>query len=102
MTDSDASTNLDQPQTGAMPLTPPLFTQTLQIGIVVRDLDATVQRYLDYGIGPWSFDVITPDAFENQQEYGRPVANTSRVAHAQVGGVDWELIQPLNDDSLFA
>ena len=32
----------------------PAFTQTMQIGIVVRDLDATMRKYVDeYGIGPW-------------------------------------------------
>ncbi len=32
----------------------PLFTQTMQIGIVLRDLDATMRKYVDdYGIGPW-------------------------------------------------
>jgi hypothetical protein len=30
-----------------------LFTETMQIGIVVRDLDAAVRKYEDYGIGPW-------------------------------------------------
>ena len=30
------------------------FTQTMQIGIVVRDLDAAMRKYVDdYGIGPW-------------------------------------------------
>jgi hypothetical protein len=32
----------------------PLFTETLQIAIVVRDLDAAVETYVrDFGIGPW-------------------------------------------------
>jgi Glyoxalase/Bleomycin resistance protein/Dioxygenase superfamily len=32
----------------------PVFNETLQLGIVVRDLEATMRRYVDdYGIGPW-------------------------------------------------
>jgi methylmalonyl-CoA/ethylmalonyl-CoA epimerase len=32
----------------------PVFNETVQLGIVVRDLEATVRRYVDdYGIGPW-------------------------------------------------
>ena len=32
----------------------PVFTETMQLGIVVRDLDAAIRRYVDdYGIGPW-------------------------------------------------
>jgi hypothetical protein len=31
----------------------PVFTETMQIGIVVRDFDAAIRRYVnDYGIGP--------------------------------------------------
>jgi hypothetical protein len=31
----------------------PAFTETMQIGIVVRDLDATMRKFVDdYGIGP--------------------------------------------------
>jgi methylmalonyl-CoA/ethylmalonyl-CoA epimerase len=34
----------------------PVFTETMQLGIVVRDLEATIQKYEDdYGIGPWEF-----------------------------------------------
>jgi methylmalonyl-CoA/ethylmalonyl-CoA epimerase len=37
----------------------PVFNETLQLGIVVRDLEATVRRYVDdYGIGPWQFAQI--------------------------------------------
>jgi methylmalonyl-CoA/ethylmalonyl-CoA epimerase len=32
----------------------PVFNETLQLGIVVRDLEATMRRYVDdYEIGPW-------------------------------------------------
>jgi methylmalonyl-CoA/ethylmalonyl-CoA epimerase len=32
----------------------PVLNETVQLGIVVRDLEATVRRYEDdYGIGPW-------------------------------------------------
>jgi hypothetical protein len=31
----------------------PVFNETLQLGIVVRDLEATMRSYVDdYGIGP--------------------------------------------------
>jgi hypothetical protein len=32
----------------------PSFNETLQIGMVVRDLETAMRRYVDdYGIGPW-------------------------------------------------
>jgi hypothetical protein len=37
-----------------MPMREPVFNETRQLGIVVRDLEATMRRYVDdYGIGPW-------------------------------------------------
>jgi hypothetical protein len=32
----------------------PVFTETKQIALVVRDLEATMRTYVhEYGIGPW-------------------------------------------------
>jgi hypothetical protein len=41
----------------------PIFTETLQIAIVVRDLEATMRTYVEeYGIGPWEiYDFCTDD-----------------------------------------
>jgi hypothetical protein len=39
----------------------PVFTETLQVAIVVRDLEAAMRTYVDdFGIGPW--DSGTPGA----------------------------------------
>jgi methylmalonyl-CoA/ethylmalonyl-CoA epimerase len=81
----------------------PVFNGTLQLGIVVRDLEATVRRYQDdYGIGPWRFDRIDLGAANNYREYGRPVERSNRVAFATVGGVMWELIEPLDEEGIYA
>jgi hypothetical protein len=48
-------------------------TQTTQIGIVVRDLDVTVQNYGDlYGIGPWTFRGMIRDVRDR-----RPATNSA-------------------------
>ena len=37
----------------------PVLDETVQLEIVVRDLEATVRRYEnEYGIGPWQFAQI--------------------------------------------
>jgi methylmalonyl-CoA/ethylmalonyl-CoA epimerase len=81
----------------------PAFTDTTQIGIVVRDLDATLRRYAeDYGIGPWDvreFHIGEAEAF---RQYGRPSEGAWRLATTMVGRVQWELIQPLDGDSVYA
>ena len=44
-----------------IPTRQPVFTETMQIGIVVRDLDAALRTYVDdYGIGPGRFTNSTP------------------------------------------
>ena len=81
----------------------PVFNETVQLGIVVRDLEVTVRRYQDdYGIGPWQFARIDLGEANNYCEYGRPVERSNRIAMATVGRVMWELIEPLDEDSIWA
>jgi methylmalonyl-CoA/ethylmalonyl-CoA epimerase len=81
----------------------PVFNETMQLGIVVRDLEATVRRYEDdYGIGPWRFDRIDLGAANDYREYGEPVERSNRIAIAMVGRVMWELIEPLDEDGIYA
>jgi len=90
---------------GEEPMREPVFTQVMQIGIVVRDLDAAIQQYVDeYGIGPWQrHEELTPENARDVRVYGQPAA-VWRVAAAStmVGQVMWELIEPLDDESIFA
>jgi methylmalonyl-CoA/ethylmalonyl-CoA epimerase len=81
----------------------PAFTETMQIGIVVRDLDAAIRRYEDdYGIGPWQVHQFKPGEVKEWRENGQPAEPSTRFATAMVGGVQWELIQPLDDKSIYA
>ena len=80
-----------------------VFNETMQLGIVVRDLEATVRRDEgDYGIGPWRFDRIDLGAANDYREYGEPVERSNRIAIAMVGRVMWELIEPLDEDGIYA
>jgi hypothetical protein len=81
----------------------PLFTETLQIAVVVRDLEAAMETYVsDYGIGPWDIYEFNPDNVHDLRENGEPVERSWRLAVAQVGQVQWELVQPLDDESVYA
>ena len=81
----------------------PVFNETMQLGIVVRDLEATVRRSQDdYGIGPWRFDRIDLGEANDYREYGEPVERSNRIAIATVGRVMWELIEPLDEDGIYA
>jgi methylmalonyl-CoA/ethylmalonyl-CoA epimerase len=81
----------------------PAFTGTMQIGIVVRDLQATMQRYVDdFGIGPWEIYEFNAGNAEDLHEYGLPVDRAWRLATTMVGEVQWELIEPLDSESVYA
>ncbi len=81
------------------PLREPVFTETLQIALVVRDLEASLRTYVDeYGIGPWEIYEFSP---ENVSEL-HPAGCAWRLAVTMVGTVQWELIQPLDDRSIYA
>lgn len=83
-------------------MTEPVFTDTMQIGIVVRDLDATIRRYEEYGIGPWTFYEVDPAAATELHEHGRDRISATRCATTKVGSVWWEVFQPLDEDGIFA
>jgi catechol 2,3-dioxygenase-like lactoylglutathione lyase family enzyme len=84
-------------------VTPPAFTETIQIAIVVRDLDAALRTYVhDSGIGPWEIYGFDPGNVADMREDGKPVERSWRLALAHVGQVQWELIEPLDDESVYA
>jgi hypothetical protein len=90
-------------KTAYEPAREPVFTETMQLGIVVRDLDATIRRYVDdFGIGPWQIHQFKPGDVKEWRERGRLAEPSTRFATAMVGRVQWELIQPLDDTSIFA
>ena len=81
----------------------PVFTETLQISMVVRDLEATMRTYVDeYGIGPWEIYDFNPDTMTKAERDGQPTDSASRIAVTMVGRVQWELVQPLDEKSLYA
>ena len=59
----------------------PNFSGTMQIGIVVPDLDTAIDRYQnDYGIGPWQMHKFTPGEVKEWREHGRLVKGEPRRA----------------------
>jgi len=81
----------------------PLFNKVLQIGVVVENCDASVKRYADeYGIGPWSIYEFNPDTVSDMIVEGKKQEYAMRLALADIGGVQWELIEPKDDRSIYA
>jgi hypothetical protein len=85
------------------PLREPVFTETLQIALVVRDLERSMRTYVEeYGIGPWEIYEFNSETVSEMVMDGRPAECAWRLAVTMVGGVQWELIQPLDDRSIYA
>ena len=81
----------------------PVFTETMQISIVVRDLEATLATYVEeYGIGPWEIYEFNPETVSEMSRDDAPSAFRFRIAVTMVGSVQWELVQPLEDTGVFA
>ena len=81
----------------------PVFTETKQIALVVRDLEQTMRTYVhDYGIGPWEIYEFNPGTVSDLEKDGQPAEFAFRLAVTMVGSVQWELIQPLDDRSMYA
>lgn len=67
-----------------------------QIGIVVKDIDLSVERYWkEFGIGPWQIFTFGPGA-KKLTYHGEPCSFALRIAMAQVGSLMIELLQPLS------
>jgi methylmalonyl-CoA/ethylmalonyl-CoA epimerase len=81
----------------------PVFSETMQVALVVRDIEATMRTYVEeYGIGPWEIYEFNPDTVSDMERDGEPAPCAWRLALAMVGGMQWELIQPLDDKSIYA
>ncbi len=82
-----------------------MFSDFVQIGVIVRDLEkATSALSKVFGIGPFrTIDWPPPDRTDIQRFYhGMPAEFGARMAFAELGSVELELIQPLEGDSIWA
>jgi methylmalonyl-CoA/ethylmalonyl-CoA epimerase len=75
------------------------FSRLLQVGVVVKDLDQTIERLAALGVGPFTPKNPPPDVKEDFR--GKPFIPREAVdiKAAWLGNVELELIQPLKGDS---
>lgn len=67
-----------------------------QTGYVVRDLDRALPAWIErLGIGPWV--TVGPVTLDPSEYRGQPVATPIRMAFAQSGDLQIELIEALDD-----
>ncbi|MFO7962321.1 MAG: VOC family protein [Desulfobacterales bacterium] len=81
----------------------PVFQEVLQVGLVVRDLDKSIEKYTKImGIGPWKVYHLDKRTLKNVTVKGKPQDLSMKVGFAQIGKVQIELIQPLEDGGIYA
>jgi methylmalonyl-CoA/ethylmalonyl-CoA epimerase len=74
------------------------FTKVIQIGMVVKDIDKTMERLTALGIGPFSTRSVYSGDREEWFRGKRMYANF-KFGFAIIGDMQLELIQPVSGDS---
>jgi methylmalonyl-CoA/ethylmalonyl-CoA epimerase len=73
-----------------------------QVGLVVRDLDHTVECYWkQLGIGPWHFYTYGRPLVKQMTYHGQPADYAMRIALAWIGPLRIELIEMAGGDSVY-
>jgi methylmalonyl-CoA/ethylmalonyl-CoA epimerase len=74
-----------------------------QVGLVVSDLDRTVECYWkQFGIGPWHFYTYRKPMVSHMTYRGQPADYAMRIALAWIGPLRIELIEMAGGDSVYA
>ena len=76
----------------------PPFSKAYQVGVVVREMDKAIEFYQSLGIGPF---IEGPSAIAiDRKVYGKPADVKVRGAIAQMGRIEFELLQPVEGESI--
>ncbi|MFC2038442.1 VOC family protein [Chloroflexota bacterium] len=73
------------------------FSKVIQVGLVVRDVEKTVERLTSIGIGPFTKMQLPPEREEWNR--GEPMYAEFKMYSAMMGDIQIELIQPLSGNS---
>ncbi|UCB44730.1 MAG: VOC family protein [Spirochaetota bacterium] len=73
-----------------------------QLAIAVKDVEKVAANYEKIlGIGPWTFFDWEPPLVYDRKYYGKPAWGRDRIALAQVGDVQLELMQGVEGPSIY-
>ena len=74
-----------------------------QVALVVEDLDRAVEHYWKvFGIGPWHFYSYGKPLLKRMSYKGKPADFSMRIAMAQVGSLNLELIEMGEGPTVYA
>jgi methylmalonyl-CoA/ethylmalonyl-CoA epimerase len=73
-----------------------------QVAVVCRDLQQTMETYTRLlGWGPWNVYRYEPPRLHDTELHGRPAEYTMLGAETRVAGLGFELLQPLEGNSIY-
>jgi hypothetical protein len=76
--------------------------QIVQVAHLVRDLDATLERYYnDFGMGPWDIYTYGPHNVQNSMYRGKPSDHVYCLAVTWQGQIQIEIMQPMTGYSIY-
>jgi hypothetical protein len=79
------------------------LTSVVQIAVVTADLDRTLTKWVEhYGVGPWDIYELGDSRLHDMTIDEEPADYRMRSAGARWGAIDIEVIQPLDDKSIYA
>jgi len=81
-----------------------IFKKFLHVGIVVRDLDKTLNNLTNiFGIGPFRIEEFPPknDKDVKMTYHGEPANFSAKFCFAEIGNVEIEIIQPISGQSIW-
>jgi len=83
----------------------PYVNAVIQVGIVVRSADEAVHHYSNLlGIDDWNINYVDTDTGKgrNFRVGGENVSVKAKIAWTNVGDIELELIEPQDDNSIYA
>jgi len=91
------------PRLGEFKSMEPIFSDIHQIGLVVKNVKETIKNYTEnYGIGPWNVWEFNADMVKDMEVRGKRLDYSMMVATCKSCNVDWEIVQPLDDKSIYS
>jgi len=78
-------------------------TQIQQVNIICKNLRITMEAYWNIlGIGPWEIRDWGSHVLYDRTYYGKPAWARERIAHAYIGDLELELVQPVEGESVYS
>jgi hypothetical protein len=78
------------------------FSQINQVCVVVRDVRKAMRQYWEtVGIGPWKLYEMSGPLITERTYYGKPVDFKFLMALASTDNIGFELIQPVEGDTVY-